>query len=349
MKLLTPGPVELHPRVLNAMSRKIIHHRSSEARRLVKSIVEDLKAIHNIREGLVAIGAGSGTTSVDSMVWSIVGKSDRVLVVSHGEFGERLASTITGTGALVEVINAKPGSPIDPSLVVDAARGFNVVGIVYNETSTGLLYRGLEKLSKALCGHVDVIMVDAVSAIGAAELYMDEWCIDAVASAPHKALGGPPGIFIVALDKRLINRRGRAPPSIDAVRHAKTIEERSETPYTPPVSLLYGFREALDIVEEAGGIDAWIGIHRERIDALYNSIPRELKPLVGDPAYRSNNIAALETPVDSRIIVDYLKSKGYLIASGMGKLKKRIIRIGVMGYIGMDDIRRVASLLADVV
>ncbi len=347
MKLLTPGPVELHPRILKSLSNNIIYHRGENARRLIKSIVEDLKTLHGTTEGLIAIGPGSGTTSVDSMTWSLIGKRDRVLVISHGEFGRRLATTISKTGAEVEVISEEPGRPVDPSLIIDKSRGFNIIGIVYNETSTGMIYSDLEQLAKRLCGHVDMFIVDAVSAIGAAELYMDKWCIDAIASAPHKAVGAPPGAFIVALNRGLVKRRRHSvPPSIDAVLHATLIEERGETPFTPPLNTLYGLREALDMVKEEG-VDGWIKLHRSRVEILYDSMTSILKPLVEKPEYRSNNIAAFTTQIEASKIVGYLESRGYRIATGMGELKSTVIRIGVMGYIGIDDIKTVALLIKE--
>ncbi|MCE4613778.1 MAG: alanine--glyoxylate aminotransferase family protein [Desulfurococcales archaeon] len=351
--LLTPGPVEVSEQVLHAMARPPISHRSPEFSELLEAIVERLKDIYST-QGHVTVLPGGGTTAVDAMVHSFVGRNSRVLGVAAGEFGERMAESARRTGALVDVVSFSWGDPASVGVVeerVDAG-AYDVVLIVHNETSTGMLQSDLEELARRLCGRVGAILVDAVSSLGAAEIRVDEWCLDAVASASHKALGSVPGVSFVAVGEDSLGKmRGSPALGMDLRTFIRFYEERRQTPYTPAINALYALDKALEIVEEKG-IDAWIRMYRERASMVYREATRlGVKPLVSLEQYRSPTVAVFKTPpgVDAGRIVKGLADRGFIIGRGMGPLRDKTVRMGLMGAISSESLVEAVRSMAEIV
>ena len=351
--LLTPGPVEVGEHVLRAMMKPPISHRSPEFSRLLEGIVERLKKIYST-QGYVAILPGGGTTAVDAMVHSFVGRKSRVLAVVAGEFGERIAETARRAGAQVDVVSFSWGDPARIEAIegmVDASF-YDAVLVVHNETSTGMLQSDLRELARRLCGRVGSILVDAVSSLGAAELRVDEWCLDAVASASHKALASVPGVSFVAVGEESLEKMSGSPAlGLDLRTFIRFYEEKRQTPYTPAINALYALDKALDAVEEVG-LNAWINMHRERASIVYGeALRRGIEPLVRLERYRSPTVAVFRVPqgIDAGRIVKGLAERGFIVGRGMGPLRDTTIRVGLMGAITEEDLVEAVKGVADIV
>ena len=354
--LFTPGPVKVAPHVLEEMAKSLISHRGREFQELYTEttrILEDIS--HTPQGGHALLVPGSGTTAVDAMVMSLLTPNDRVLVPVWGEFGERLATTVSLSGAETIVKEYPPGTAPPVEELVEYAERYNVtaVALVHNETGTGLAYRGLEELARKLRGLGVRLLVDSVSGFAGEAIRVD-WGIHAMATCTHKALWAPPGLGIVIISPEAAEALEREPPtrapaSIDLARYLKFKTQRRETPFTPPVNVMRALRRALaDIVEE-GGVERRIETHARRAEVLYRLEEEGAEPLVRDRVLRSNTVVALRTHTDATRVKETLEARGFVVAAGMGALKKTIVRIGTMGAHSMEVVERLAEAVREAI
>ena len=347
--LLTPGPVPLHEETIKAMARQVVSHRSQVFRSLLRSVREKLVEVYGGGEPLVL--TGSGTLAVESMAWSLVEPGDRVLVVSHGEFGERLREALERRGAAVDVLRPpRPGEPVPPEAVEARLEGsgYQAVALVYTETSLGLSYHDAARIAEKAHEAGALVLVDAVSALGG-EPVPPPGRVDAVATASQKALAGPPGLSFVALSSQGVERvealRVRPPSYLDLGKALRFHRERSETPYTPAVNLLYAMERALELLLEAGP-EEWRRRHCRRARLLYEKLPAlGLEPVVAERGYRSCTVAGFRTPVPSSRVAEALLRHGYRVARGMGGLREAMIRISTMGWLPDEAYRGLVEAL----
>lgn len=337
MKLLTPGPVQLPQRVVEALAKQPIFHRGEEFRQLLKDVLGKLEALFPGYTPIVM--PGTGTTAVDAAVYNFVDPGERVLVVVAGEFGERLAQTVEARGAEAIRLVAEPGEyPSAEAIVDELARcRCGAVALVHNETSMGVATRELGKVvegAKALGARV---IVDSVSGIPAEPIPSG---IDVVASASHKAFMAPPGASILLLGSSP-TARSPTPPAYD-LRQFLKYRERMETPYTPPIHVLYALQVSLEII---GSVDRYAAQQAERAELLYSEMERAgYRAVPTRRENRSHTVAAFYG--DPGRAVECARRAGYVIAGGMWKLRDRSFRIGVMGDVSPSDIRAVASAIA---
>jgi alanine-glyoxylate transaminase/serine-glyoxylate transaminase/serine-pyruvate transaminase len=337
--LLTPGPVMLHERVVRALAVQPVGHRSEGFRRVLDRVRELAARIAG--GGVPLVLTGSGTLAVESMVWSLVRPGDNVLLVSHGEFGERLGESLRRRGAVVEALRPRgPGEPVEPERVAERLEtgGFDVLAMVYTETSMGLSYRDARRLAEKAHDMGARVIVDAVSGF-AGEHVPPPGVVDAVATASQKALAGPPGLgFVVVSEEEAERLRSRGVPPgtpsyLDLSKVLRFHEERRETPFTPAVTLMPAMAEALALIAEEMGPEAWVERHRRRAERLYRQLPRAgLEPLVAREEYRAWTLAAFRTPVPSSLVAEALARRGIRVARGMGALRDQVVRVSTMGW-----------------
>ena len=355
MKLLTPGPVEVPEPVLLAAAQRMISHRGPEFRELLGAVAEKLAGLASAEEALIL--AGSGTTAVDAMTWSLVPRGSRVLALVWGEFGERFASSARLRGALVDEKRYAWGTAPGPEEITALLEqhSYDYVLLVHNETSTGLAYRDVEKVARAATRTGARLLIDSVSGFPVESISLGSG-VYAVATASHKALAAPPGAAIVLLSREAaeeLEKRGKTsnevPPVLDLARYHWFLRNRGETPFTPPIPVTRSLLKALELVEEKG-LERLRREHLERAAKLYSEPRRHgYEPLVEKEQYRSNTVVALRVPshLDSARVKERIAKEGYAIATGMGELRKRVIRIGVMGDVSIHDVERVAEILGE--
>ncbi|QOJ78776.1 alanine--glyoxylate aminotransferase family protein [Infirmifilum lucidum] len=337
MKLLTPGPVQVPRRVLEALARQPLFHRSEEFRRVFGEVLENLSKLYPGSEPVVI--PGTGTLAVDAMVYNYVEPGDKVLAVVNGVFGERLVEALGSRGAEVLVLESRPGESVPYEAVEEEAlrvRGLKAIAVVHNETSTGVAVRCLDKLRDLAHGLGALLLVDSVSGFPAEPIPPG---IDVIATASHKAMLATPGASILYVSAKPRSSKG-VPPSM---RLDKFIESRaaSETPYTPPINTLYALRASTEYILEMG-VTRYQELHAERAKAVYSLV--RAKPLVKDVAARSRTVAAFEL-ARAREAIGELASNGYAVAGGMGALRDRVVRVGLMGEIERQDLEAVARVL----
>ncbi len=202
--LMIPGPVKVAPRVLRAMSKPMISHRSGEFGAIYSECAELLKEFFQTKNQ-IAIMTGSGTLGMDAAVAGIIGHEDKIVTISNGKFGERFTEIGERYGKCVPV-KFDWGTPFDLDRVEAALEeGAKAVTMVHNETSVGLTNPAKEvgKLAKK---HDAVFIVDGISSIGGNEFLTDDWNIDIAITGSQKALAVPPGLAVVSVSPRAEER-----------------------------------------------------------------------------------------------------------------------------------------------
>ncbi|MEL9990413.1 MAG: aminotransferase class V-fold PLP-dependent enzyme [Thermoproteus sp.] len=336
MKYLTPGPIQLPDFVLKAAYRQPAFHRSEEFKQTLKSVLEKMSKVYG---GTPVIMPGTGTLAVDTMVYNYVNPGEKVLAIIFGEFGRRLAASLRSRGA--DVVEWEVEAPPRPDEVDDRMRKIGpvaAVAVVHNETSMGIAYKDLARLVDVVKSHGALLLVDSVSGMPAEPLPPG---VDVVATASHKAFMAPPGAAILYLNVEPRAKSG-VPPAMDLRGYLK-VPSTLETPYTPPIPVIYSLEASLEYILGLG-LDRYVEIHRERMDLLYGNV--KLDP-IPKPQYRSNTVAAFYCN-DPKAALKALRAAGYVASAGMGHLKDRSIRIGVMGDVTKDDIMKVAEVLNNV-
>jgi aspartate aminotransferase-like enzyme len=212
--LMTPGPTPVPPQVMAALSLPMVHHRAPEFRELLTGLLAGLRQVFRTQND-VLLYAGSGTACMEGAVANLCSPGDRVLVVSAGNFGERWIGIAEAYGCDVQTLAYEWGevpSADDVATKLDELGGAHAVFLTHSETSTGVV-SDLEELVARIRPSGALVVVDAISSLGAVPLEMDEWGIDVVVSGSQKALMCPPGLGLVSASARAYEaaRRATAP------------------------------------------------------------------------------------------------------------------------------------------
>ena len=341
--LFTPGPTPVPPEVLEAMSRPIIHHRSSDFREIFGRCLDRLAEIYRTK-GDVLVYTASGTGGMESAVSNLTRPGDRVVVVSAGHFGERWASMARTFSCEVDALSYEWGeSPVAEDLVqrLRELGGARVVFTTHSETSTGVV-ADVQGLAAAAKDAGALVVVDAVSSLGAVPLETDAWGLDAVVSGSQKALMSPPGLATVSVSAAAWDAVESDAPSryyFDWTR-ARERQAAFDPAFTPAVSTLVGLDVALGLLLTEG-LEQTFERHARLGRACRAGVKAMGLELFSPDDDRSAVVTAVVAPdgVDSSELVQTLRDRqGIVLAPGQGPLKGKIFRIGHIGYYDVFDI-----------
>lgn len=356
--LMVPGPTPV-PEVVRAYgARPMINHRSPAFRELHDRVIPGLQAVFQTRHP-VCIWPASGTGVLECAIVNLFSPGDRVLSLVMGAFGERFAEIAQAFGLKVERLEAPWGEGFDPEVVAArlredmAAPGPHFAGVLctFNETSTGVLLR-LREIATHVRGHGALLLVDAISGLGGADLQTDAWGCDVVITGSQKALMIPPGLGMVSIGPRAraASEQARLPRAYWDWRPYLTMAEHGATPYTPAVSLWYALDASLRRMLAEGMPQVF-----ERHLAL-RQVAREAFPQAGFPLMAAEQDASptvtsvwLPQGVAFAALSAALAKRGATIAGGLGKLAGKMLRIGHMGGLGVADLVRFFVILDEVV
>ncbi len=342
--LLVPGPTPVPPYVQRAMVRAVINHRSSAYEELFGRLQEKLRRLFSVT-GEVFVFPSSGTGALEAMVVNFLSPGDPVLIVSIGFFGDRFGEIAQRFGAKVTWLKCDWGNAAMPQSVAEtmdkASQPFKAVLLTHNETSTAVV-NPVREIAQVVKAFGALLLVDAVSGLAAMPLPMDEWQIDAVASASQKALMTPPGIGLVAV--RDVSweavEKAQMPRYYWDFRLAREFQRRRQNPYTPPLTLLYGLDAALDMIF-AEGMDAVFARHRRLRDLVRDGVQKMgLTLFVPDDAIASCSLTAVKLPegVHGGDLIRLLRERYRIeVAGGQQQLRGKIVRIAHMGYVHESD------------
>lgn len=356
LKLFTAGPVACFPEVLEAMAFQMLSHRSDEYRALHRDTVERLADFLGARKATVLLAPASGTGFMEASIRNAVSPGGRVLVTIIGAFGKRYREVVETNGRIPVVLEKPPGEPVLPEELDDALRknpDVEAVTITYNETSTGVL-NPLPELARVAKEHGKLVFVDAVSAMGAADIRVDEWGIDLVFASSQKAFGVPPGLAMAAVSDAVFEKAEKIPNRgwyFDLLRLRKYLIQQWSTPSTPPIPQIAGLNVVLRIIERMGGKEAWLRMYAERAEKIRKGVLEIGLELFAREGYYSPTITVVKAPEGVRGIDVYkaMRERGFEIAKGYGPVKEYTFRIGHMGYITDEDIEELFRNLREVI
>lgn len=338
--LLTPGPTPLPPEVLAAMGQPIIHHRTSRFQEILVEASAGLQYVLKTRND-VLIFAASGTGVMEAAVVNLLSPGDRALVVKGGKFGERWQELCEGFGIDVVSIDVEWGKSVDPGVIAKTLKK-NPVKAVFttlSETSTGVV-NDIKAIGKIVKPTPSVLVVDAISGLGAEELDTDNWEVDVVVAGSQKGLMTPPGLGFVSVSAKAwqIVKSSKSPRYYFDFTKGKKALDKSTTAFTPAVSLIVGLGAALGLIKKEG-LDNVLKRHKHLALATRGAI--EALGLTLFAASPSNAVTAVKAPqgIDGQALVKLMRDKyGVSIAGGQGELKGKIFRIAHLGYMGKFDI-----------
>lgn len=350
--LMIPGPTVVPEQVMRAMCQPMINHRGPEYKKMYREIIAGLQKVVKTHADILTFPA-SGTGMLEAAVVNLFSPGDKVLAVSIGVFGDRFAEIAARFGVTVEKMAFPWGTAADPQQVAarlarDTNHEIKAVLVTHNETSTGVA-NDLQAISIARGEHPALLVVDAVSSLGAINLEMDAWGVDVVVAGSQKALMIPPGLGVMALSDRAEKAIADAelPKYYWDANRAKKAAAKGQNPYTPPISLLFGLAESLKMMQDEG-LDEIFARHLLLRDALRAGIKAMGLEVLAEDAAASPTVTAVLAPrgIEGKKIQDYLKERfGIIVAGGQAELENKIFRIGHLGYTGEMDIVVVLAAL----
>jgi aspartate aminotransferase-like enzyme len=323
------------------MTRQAINHRGAEFGGAYSDIVRVLRQCFGTTNDLMVI-SGSGTAGMEAAVANF-GKGKKMAHLINGKFGERLWKIGERYGEAVP-INSDWGTPLDLEALKGALEnGCEVVTMVHNETSAGILNPGAE-VGKICKKHDALFIMDGVTSIGGDTVNADEWGVDVAIVGSQKCLAAPAGLAAVSVSSKAWDRTVKNPPYyLDLPAYRKNAaKDPMETPYTPAVPVFLALREACLIIEEEGVANRIARHHRmaKAVRAAVSAWGIEMFPKTDAVHEYSNTVTAAKIPAGSndKAFRGHVKKLGIQIAGGQDHLKDVIFRIGHMGCVSAPEL-----------
>jgi serine---pyruvate transaminase len=346
--LFTPGPTPVPPQVLASLSEPVLHHRAPDFRIVYERTLQRLQEVHRTSADVLLFTC-SGTGAFESAIVNLCSPGDRVLAVSAGQFGERWAGMARGYGCEVEELRFEWGeTPTAGELTRRLAElePVSLVFLVHSETSTGVVC-DLQALAAAAKEAGALVVVDAVSSLGAVPLETDDWGLDVVVAGSQKALMTPPGLATVAVSEAAweLAARSTLPRFYLDWDRTRKAQAKLDSAFTPAVSLVVALDVALGLLLEEG-LDAVCARHARLGRACRAGIKAMGLKLFSPDEERSAVVTAAFMPhgLDSSELTLALRDRhGITIAAGQGELKEKIFRIGHIGFFDEFDIATALS------
>ena len=339
---MAPGPTPVPPEALAAGAAPIIHHRGPDFRELMLRTLRRLQEVCRT-ENDVLLFTASGSGAFESALVNILSPGERVLVVTAGAFGDRWCAMATAFGADVHELRYAWGETPQPDDLRSrlAETGAEVVVVVHSETSTGVV-ADLQALARVAQDAGALLLVDAVSSLGAVPLETDAWGLDVVVAGSQKALMTPPGLSLTTVSEAAWERSRRSTMArfyFDWERMQKALAAGS-TPFTPAVTLVASLDVALELLLEEG-LEVAFARHAALGRACREGAKAMGLELFSPDEERSAVVTAILTPdgVDAKDLVLELRDRfGITVAGAHGELGSRMFRIGHIGYYDVLDI-----------
>jgi alanine-glyoxylate transaminase / serine-glyoxylate transaminase / serine-pyruvate transaminase len=341
----TPGPTNIPDRVLRAMDRPIVDHRSPEFAELTEDVRTGLRKVFGTRDGAPMLYPASGTGASEAALVNSLAPGDRVLVFNYGVFSGGLANLARKFKYDVDEVTLRWGQAVAPADVEQRLKAdsptnpYRAVLIVHNETSTGVTcdIAGIRKAIDA-AGHDALFIVDTVSSLASIDFRMDEWGVDVVICGSQKGLMLPPGLGILGVSRRalaLSASHGGSPRHFWDWEPIMRENRIGLFPYTPATLMLFGLRESLRMLVDEEGLDNVYARHKRLADGVRAAVRAwGLQMVCEQPANASNTITAVRTPagVDSNALLKLARENyGLSLGGGIGELGGVAFRLGHLG------------------
>jgi alanine-glyoxylate transaminase/serine-glyoxylate transaminase/serine-pyruvate transaminase len=339
--LMGAGPSNVDPRVLRAMTHQPIGHLDPAFVAIMDEVKEGLRRLFQTRNGLTFPISGTGSAGMEACLANLIEPSDRVLVLLNGFFGDRMAQMAHRLGGEVFVVEQEWGTAFDPDTVRKSLLRHRpkLVCLVHAETSTGVL-QPVADIARLVREQDALLVLDTVTSLGGVPVLVDEWGVDVAYSATQKCLGAPPGLAPVTFNERaIVALKARQRPCVswylDALLvHSYWGDDRAYH-HTAPINMVFALREALRLIDEEGLEARWARHQVNGMAMMAGLQALGLTLLVREPSHRLPVLITVLVPdgIDEAKVRARLLHEFHLeISAGLGPLKGRIFRFGLMGY-----------------
>lgn len=354
MDLRLPGPVQVPKEIQRAMLHSFDHpmmdYRNPAFQEILYETLEKAKIIFQTKNDVFPL-TSSGASALDTAITNTVGPDDTIIICVVGYFGEYLQGIVNHIGCNVVRIEKEWGDVVDPEEVRDALKKHpeaKAVFVTHCETSTSAL-NNIKEIAKVVQETDALLLVDAVSSIVGAPLYMDEWGIDIVATGGQKGLMQPPGLALITLSDKawdVVNNHKCPSFYFDLKEYRRTLNSGVGTPFTTNIALICGLREAINMIERGGGMEAQYKRHqalRDMTRAGVRALGLEL--LVEDDENASPTLTAVKLENADEFRKLMREQFHIAVGGGLGKIKNKILRLGHMGYTDAADMLKMFAAM----
>ncbi len=353
--LLGPGPSNVAANVLEAMAQPLVGHLDPSFLEILDQVQAGLRAVFRTRNRLTLPISGTGSAGMEACLMNLLEPGDRAVVLVQGVFGERMCSVVERIGAEAVRVEAPMGEVVPLEQVARAVEQHrpNVVSLVHAETSTGVA-QPIQEIARLARESGALVVLDCVTSLSGMPVELDAWGIDAAYAGTQKCLSCPPGLAPVSFGERAVERmeRRRTPVQswyLDLGLITRYFGQERLYHHTAPISMIYALHAALDNVESEG-LDVRFDRHRQ----AHQHLVAELEPLgfrfLVEPEHRLPMLNTVLPPIEDEGMVRrrLLDEHGIEVGGGLGKLKGRVWRVGLMGENARANVveRLVAALRA---
>lgn len=341
--LMGPGPSNVNPKVLDALSRAPLGHLDPQFIELMDEIKFLLKYTFKTESDATFVLSGPGSLGMELCLVNLIEPGDKVVVCIGGYFANRMVQIVEKIGGQVAVVKETWGRAIEPQKLEDALKAntdTKIVAFVHAETSTGAL-SNIKQLSEIAHKHNCLVVADVVTSLGATNVFVDEWQLDAVYSCSQKGLACVAGMSPVSFSDQAVhhikNRKTPVQSWFNDLNLLMGYWSGAKRMYhhTAPSNQFYGLHEALLILKEEGIENAWRR-HKENSAKMISRLKDELNlELIVPDGERIPHLLAIKVPYgvdEAHVRVDLLTKHNLEIGAGLGELAGKIWRIGLMGY-----------------
>ncbi|NOY70932.1 MAG: alanine--glyoxylate aminotransferase family protein [Gammaproteobacteria bacterium] len=341
--LMGPGPSDVNPRVLEAMSRPTIGHLDPVFVGMMDEVKTLLKYAFQTKNELTMPVSAPGSAGMETCFANLVELGDKVIVCQNGVFGGRMKENVERCGGIAVMVEDAWGEAVNPQKLEEALQANSdakIVAFVHAETSTGA-QSDVKILVEMAHKHDCLTIVDAVTSLGGTPVRVDEWQIDAIYSGTQKCLSCTPGLSPVSFSERALDKvRNRSSKvqswflDLNLVMGYWGGEGKRAYHHTAPINALYGLHESLVILQEEGLDNAWAR-HAKHHQALRAGLEAMGLSFIVDEASRLPQLNAVSIPEgidDATVRATLLRDYSLEIGAGLGVMAGKVWRIGLMGY-----------------
>jgi alanine-glyoxylate transaminase/serine-glyoxylate transaminase/serine-pyruvate transaminase len=342
-----PGPSDVPPSVLNAMSQPLIGHLDPSFVQMMEEIKAMLRQVFLTENDMTFPISGTGSAGMEFCFVNLIEPGDEVIIGVNGVFGGRMADVATRCGAKVTQVEAEWGRIMEPAQVAKALASVanpKLVAIVHAETSTGAL-TPIEEVSKLTHEAGALLLLDVVTSLGGCPVRIDEWAVDAVYGGTQKCLSCPPGLSPVSLSEKAMEAvKGRQDGVqswyLDVNLLANYWGDGTRVyHHTAPISMNYALHESLRLVLEEGLENRWARhqANHDRLKAGLDEMGLQLTAQEGHRLWQLNAVGVPDGADEAGVRTALLNDHGIEVGAGLGPLQGKVWRVGLMGHSSSEE------------
>ncbi len=342
--LLIPGPTPVHPRILNALALPTVSHVSPVHVEELKEALSNLKKIVFCERGEPFITAGAGTLAMEMALLNTVAKGEKVLIVSQGYFGKRMAEILESFGIDCDVLQSDQGKAVDPEDLRTqiSQENYAAVASTHVDTATGVC-APVRDYAESVKGSGSLLIIDGVCATGGLEERMDAWGVDVILTAAQKCFGVPPGLAVLVVSERAMEKR-RSMESVpayysDLLKWLPIMKDPSKYFSTPCVNEIRAFSEGTKIILEEGMENRFVR-HSRIASAIRAALLALGFSFLPEDRFLADTLSVVRYPegIEDLAFRKSFFMNGAVVAGGLGHLAGRVFRMGHMGNLSLSQV-----------